>query len=171
MATDVSTYTYGTALLTRWEAEVPIAREGNTQFFPVRALCLVLGIDSRTQLVVLQADSRYRDALRDIPQQTAAGWRVATWIRRAEAALWLAGIDPARCSLTARGPLADFQRDLMLEADRLLFGAAPAVRPERRGEASYSQREEIHMACQDCGAPHIVVIVNGVAHVERERRE
>lgn len=170
--TGEATYTYGTAYLTRWDAELPIAREGNTQWMPVRALCTILGIDSGGQLAVLRADSRYRDALREAAIPTAKGWHTAIWIRRAEAALWLAGIDPARVKITARGPLADFQVELMAEADRLLFGAAPRAGEAERGRVDVimDARPGVYRVyCEDCGAPHIIVVEDGKPRVERER--
>jgi P22_AR N-terminal domain len=167
-------YTYPTLSLPRWDLTVPTARQGNTLYFPVAFFCDFLGIDKRKQVEVLRADPRNGGdlVLREVPfKLSGVGWRTPLAIRKAEAAVWLAGIDPARCKPAVRDRVRDFQADVIAAADRLLFGESPSVPVEQRGAVEYSQHERVKMNCLDCGAPHVVVIINGVAHVERERRD
>lgn len=168
--TDAPRYTYPELYLPRLQTYVPTAREGNTLYFPVTWWCDRLGVSKRMQLEVLRGDSRYTaDAvLREVPFKLSGVWRSVLAIRKRECAWWIAGIDPQRCRPEVREQLTEIQAELMLEAERLLFGAAPRVALEGRGRVEYSQRERIRFHCLDCGAPHIIVIENGEAQVLRE---
>src|SRR5215472_2289004 len=118
-------YTYGTVMLPRWEAELPVAKEsGSTsQWFPVRSMCRILGVDDETQVEI--AKKAYLDALREVPMKLPrVGWGSVLCIRRKEMALWVGGIDPKRCKMGARGPLEEFRRDLLSAADRLFWNPA-----------------------------------------------
>ena len=168
--TGAERYTYPELYLSRWNVYIPTAREGNTLYFPVVWFCNFLKIDKRSQLAVLRSDSRYakEEALPEVPFNYSGVWRTYLAIRRRECALWISGIDPQRCAPDMRGHIAEFQAELMSEAERLLFGAAPGVALEGRGQVEYSQRERIRIYCQDCGAPHIIIIENGEATVIRD---
>ncbi len=165
MATAAGVYTYGVLRLPKWGYDAPLAQEGTAQYFPVRPLCEWLEIDARSQREKLRSDSRYEDALREIPFLGTSGWRSHLCIRRAELGLWFAGMDVRRVSAHVRGRLDEFQRDLMAEAQRLLFGAAPLAPVGERGQVTYQQREEIRFACIECGAVHRILIENGVVTV------
>ena len=169
--TDIPRYTYPELYLSRWNVTVPTAREGNTLYFPVLWFCDFLGIDKRRQVDVLRNDSRYAsdEILREVPFKLSGAWRHPLSIRKPEAALWIAGIDPQRCKPAVRDRIMDFQADLMEEADRLLFGAAPHAPAGARGRTEYQQLERIKFLCQDCGAPHTMVIENGAVLVLRDR--
>ncbi len=111
------TYQYGTVHLARWDALLPVALElgSRIQWFPVRAMCRILGVREEQQVAHLK--DAYADALREVPMQLEIGWRSPLCIRRKEMALWVAGIDPRRCKLEARGPLEEFRRDLLAAAE------------------------------------------------------
>jgi hypothetical protein len=110
MALDVAQYTYPTLYLPRWELTVPTARQGNTLYFPIVFFCDFLGIDKRKQVEVLRADHRFNNGvvLREVPFKLSGSWRSPLAIRKAEAALWLAGIDAARCKPEVRDHVRAF---------------------------------------------------------------
>jgi hypothetical protein len=165
------TYTYDAAHLPRWNAEIPVAVEGKIQWFPVRPICLVLGIDSRTQVAILKGSDKYTGAWVEIPIKSPAGWRPTVCIRRDKVPQWFLDIDAARCALTARDELERFQTELLAEGERMLFGRKPSAPEQARGIVAYTARIEIQMACLDCGAPHFIVYENGEATVVRMHME
>jgi hypothetical protein len=165
-------YTYGTVALPRWQTEVSVAKEarGTTQWFPVRAMCRVLGVDEEKQVAIVK--DKYPDALDEVPMRIATvGWRTPLCIKRKEMALWVGGIDPKRCKLSARGPLEQFRRDLLDAADRLFWSPAKGAPVCERASVTFSARVEIQMVCQDCGAPHYIIHENGETTVIRIRDE
>lgn len=168
--TDAPRYTYPDLYLPRWGVHVPTARDGNTLYFPVTWWCSQLGVSKRMQLEVLRGTLRYtaEGVLREVPFKLSGVWRSVLAIRKRECAWWVVGIDPQRCRPAVREQLTAIQEELITEADRLIFGAAPGVPIEGRGQVEYSQRERIRIYCQDCGAPHIIIIENGEATVIRE---
>lgn len=171
MALATEEYTYKAVRLARWDFETPVAHVGRVQYFPVRHFCKRLKIDSRTQISVIKADSRFDGALKEIPFKTDVGWRPTLWLRREKLALWLLGIDARRCALGSTTDLQTFQEDVLREADSLLFGAAPHAAPDERGLVSSSVRVELVMNCLDCGAPHYIVHENGETTIVRLRQE
>ncbi len=56
-----------------------------------------------------------------MPLLLEVGWRSPLCVRRKEMALWVAGIDPRRCKLEARGPLEEFRKELLVAADQLFW--------------------------------------------------
>jgi hypothetical protein len=121
-------YTYGVATLPRWDTELPVAKEtdSTSQWFLVRAMCRVLGVDDETQVDIVK--KAYSYALREVPMKLPrVGWRSVLCIRRKEMALWVGGIDPKRCKLSARGPLEEFRQDLLTAADRLFWRPSQPV--------------------------------------------
>ena len=168
MATEVQTYRYYPVHLERWDLEITIIRAEDGIYFPVRPLCKAFGISSQTQLQRLRAEERYQSALRDIPLPSATGAHLAACLRKPETAMWIGNINAARVKLAARGPLEEFQADLMSVADRLLFGDLSAVL--RDGLISPQQlqrptRGELYMGCPRCGAPLCLVIDESGAHL------
>lgn len=169
MTSAIQEYTYKTMRLARWDFETPVAYIGTVQYFPVRHFCKRLHIDSRTQIGVIKADTRFDEALQEIPFKTEAGWRPTMWLRRDRLSLWLLGIDAKRCALGSVEDVQMFQEDVIRAADALLFGSAPQVAPEERGVVSATVRVEMVVNCFDCGAPHYIVHENGHTTVERMR--
>jgi len=165
------TYAYDIADLSRWDAKIPIAVEGKIQWFPIRAICLVLGVDSRSQIVALKGSSKYEGAILEIPIKSPAGWRPTQCIRRDKVAQWFLDIDATRCKLGAREELEAFQIDLLAEGERMLFGRKPNLPTKERGITYHTARIEIEMACLDCGAPHFIVIEDGASEVIRMHTE
>jgi len=165
MITAQGAYTYDKAYLPRWNAEIPVATDGSrpsqVQWFPVRPICLVLGIDSRSQLAALKSNPRFGSALLEVPIKSNAGWRATICIRRDKLSHWLLDIDPQRCALKAREELDAFQQELLAEGDRILFGRAPRTPSHSRGLSAYTVRVEFRISCLDCGAPHYVLYENG----------
>ena len=94
------------------------------QYFPVRAVCKVIGIGARSQLDRLRFDSAFSDpdGLRTIPCPTARGLRDTLCIKRTLAVNWLSLVNPNNCGIPAGGPLERFREELFAAAGRLLFG-------------------------------------------------
>ncbi len=61
------TYQYGTVHLARWDALLPVALElgSRIQWFPVRAMCRILGVREEQQVAHLK--EAYPDALKAYP--------------------------------------------------------------------------------------------------------
>lgn len=166
-------WVYATANLPHWEATLTIVRErdGTTQYFPIRATCLILGIDSRWQLTAIQADEELSGALREVPMKTPAGWRKVACLRRREYVKWLTQMDPRRAGEKAREKLAAYQEDVLREADRLLFNPTPPAPPDARNTATYTVHVEIHQPCPECGTRLLAVYDNGQAYIIHDREE
>jgi hypothetical protein len=172
MAGEIVAYKPYAVQLHRWDMAVTIVRtDDGRAFFAVRPLCQGLGINSQTQLAMLQDDERYADALHTFRIPTAGGMQDVVCLRRRETAWWIANVNPKKVKASVRDDLEEFQAALMAEADRLLFGALPHVPESERGHVDYRQHDRIRIACLDCGAPHVVVIENGQAYVMRETGE
>lgn len=163
-ATDIK---YGSIYLPRWDAEITVAFDGSSQWFPVKRMCAILGVRVARQRTVIRR--RYPGAIRDdILYQTRGGNQATLWIRRKECTKWIDNINPLRCEITKRGTLQEFQDDLSVEADRLLFSPAAKSAIVDRGVLATSSRQEILFACPDCGSTHRIIIINGNVHVDRE---
>lgn len=105
----------------------------------------MFGIAAQYQVAKLREDERFSgaDVLRDLPVPSTRGIRNPTRMLRQRGtknylATWISSISPARCKLTAQGPLELFQDLLWAAADRYLMGDSrdlvvvpdrPAFRP------------------------------------------
>jgi hypothetical protein len=83
-------------------------------------------------------------------------------------ALWVAGIDPRRCKLEARGPLEESRRDSLAAADQLFWRKTNEIAEE----ASYGVKSfvtgEFGVHCDECGLTHRVLLQDGVMTVIHE---
>lgn len=138
-------------------------------YFPVRAVCMVLGISHQPQKTRLKADSRFTGALREIPINTSQGYRDTLCIRKDRVAAWLALIDPSHCKLAkTRERLQEFQAELFAAADRFLFGDAGAPPPDG-SEVHDLVSGVLHVGhCPGCGMALCLTLDGGVAHLTPE---
>lgn len=134
MATATESYRYATLRVKQFEVDVSAVVVGRAIYFPLRALCEVIGIAPQMQIKRLKTDSRFEDgALRELPIPTAKGLRDAICIRKQQVGVWLSSIEPKKVAITARGPLEEFQRALFAAAERFLFGdTSDVVQSEER---------------------------------------
>jgi hypothetical protein len=156
--------------LPEWDTQLEVPRVNATHYFPIRAICRVLGVDPAAQLEVIKNDSRYRRHVRGFHLPTSKGQRYILRLRRRETAGWIVGIDPKRIKNDkVRGKVEKFQQAVMDEADKLIFGAAPRVaEPTRIVRVEHST--DAYFPCPDCSAPlHYHEKPDG-AIVERVRR-
>jgi hypothetical protein len=161
-----ASYTYGWLHMPRWEVSIPVARDGRVQFLPVRQTCKAIQVDPQTQFTVIH--KRYKTTERLVPFHVeGVGWREFLSLPSDDAALWIAGINPARCGLTARGALEDFIAEAKAALQALIFRPdyVPPD-PSARGVLSVSARHETVFAC-DCGRHWRIVTEDGASEVER----
>jgi hypothetical protein len=165
---DASQYKHVELYLPRFDLTVPAARTGKTLYVPIVFFCEFLEIQRDTQVDILRARYKSEAILREVPFKLKKVWRTPLSLRKPEAALWIAGIDSARCKPEVRGRLDELQQDFLQAADKILWGGAANVPEAKRGTVRYSQQDRIEFSCKDCGAPHVITIENGVVHVERQ---
>jgi P22_AR N-terminal domain len=173
MAIEVASYHYGIVTLPRWNATVSVAQEvdKHIQWFPVRHMCGVLGVEEERQVKIVKES--YPHALDTISLRLTSDspWRPVLCIRRKEMADWVGHIKPEKCKLSARGPLIEFQEELLAAADRLFWRPARSAPEGERAGVTFSARIEVQMHCQDCGAPHYIIHEHGETTVIRIRDE
>ncbi len=156
MTAVIASYRHGTLAINSFNVEVPTIVVERAIYFPIRALCRIVGVDAQTQIYRIRDDSRMSDGLRILPVPTTKGVRDTACIHRTTAAIWLTTIDPARCAITARGPLTAFQSELFAAADRFLFGDhTPGVTNSPITYGTITAGD-----CPRCGA-HLVLHVTG----------
>jgi hypothetical protein len=162
-------YSYGEVKLPRWEAQVIVALEEkrSVQWFPVRRLAEILGVDPETQVAQLKRYEKAQDGevLSLVPMKTAAGWRPTLCVKRREMIAWIARIDPSHCKPSVRGALSEFQNELALAADKLFFGVAKVADVVIRNTVSL--RVEAEAPCPHCGVQLLWVYEDGVTMVSR----
>lgn len=159
MTTAVEAYRYSRLRIRYFDVDVPAVAVGRGVYFPMRALCKVVGITPQMQVNKLREDSRYKDALRELPIPTIKGMREATCIRKKDVARWLSEIEPSRCAITARGPLERFQGELFAAADRWLFGDNSDVVYDPGTKSDKPISGKLHLGdCPRCGLPLCLVM-------------
>lgn len=164
---------YRSAVLTipRFEVQVRAVSLEHRVYFPVKAICLVLGINHQTQKTRLKADSRFSAGLREIPINTSQGYRDTLCIRKERIGAWLAMIEPSHCKLAkTRERLEQFQAELFAAADRFLFGdasTAPLVTTATPPAPPQSVVSGVlHVGtCPGCGMALCLTLDGGVAHL------
>ena len=91
-------------------------------YFPIRATCATLELDSTTALETVKADSRLVPGLRSIRLPTPPkGEREVQCLRSDEFTWWLALIDPRRFKPERRSLLEERQRVLMRLAKEIML--------------------------------------------------
>jgi hypothetical protein len=156
--------------------DIPVALEtqARIQWFPVRAMSRLLGVDEDRQAQVVK--DAYAEALREIPMQLPVGMRRVLCIRRKEFALWIAGINPKRCKLGAQKALEEYRVELLAAADQLFWkhvsiGSSTALTAPSTSATTVSVHAEIDHACLKCGAAHHLVYVDGVVTTTLQEEE
>ena len=172
MATATEAYRYARLRVQLFDKDVPTVAVGRTVYFPIRALCNVLGITPQAQISKLRADARYAGAIRDIPIPTVKGLREAACVRKREAARWLSEIDAARVVLSVRGTLQQFQDELFAAADRWLFGDESDVVRDLGSKFDRPVRGTLHLGeCPRCGLPLCLVLDGEGQHLRPDGAE
>ncbi len=162
MTTTTETYRYGKLLVRYFDVEVPTVIVGRAIYFPIRALCQAIKMAPQMQIERIRGDSRIADALKELPVPTSKGIRDTVCIHKRATAVWLGSIDPARCPITVKGPIARFQEELFAAADRFLFGDTSAVpAPAVRGTLFIG-------ACPHCGHRLALDFTDSGAHIREE---
>lgn len=149
MSTEVELCRYSRVHVHFFDVEVPVVSVGKAVYFPLPALCRVVGIGAQAQAKRIhrleEADSRWAGALRELSVPTTKGDRPTQCLNKKQLGRWLDSIDPTICSITAKGPLERFQGELEAAADRFLFGSTGVV--STRGQSAVWVRT----VCQHCG--------------------
>ncbi len=104
----------------------------NTVYFPIRHVCMALGIGSNRQLERLAHDGRFNGDgdIETLPIITKRGSRPTECIRRDKVATWFTLINPRRVGKPdVRDRLEQFQAAIFAAADRFLWGDKSAVAP------------------------------------------
>jgi len=137
-------------------------------YFPIRATCASLELDSTTALETIKADSRLAPGLRAIRLPTPPrGEREVQCLRSDEYTWWLALIDPRRFKAERRPLLEQRQRVLMRLAKEIMLKRAEIHRlPVRRMDQPHSVestgRLDGDFRCLRCGAPmHLTIDGSG----------
>jgi hypothetical protein len=166
MSVSVGQYTYGVLHMPRWEVSIPIAREGKIAYLPIRLTCKAIGVDPQTQFTVIHG--RFEDTSRTVPFNIeGVGWRPFLALPSDDAALWIAGINPKKCKITARGTLEDFIAEAKQVLEGMIFKPdyVPSD-PSSFGVLSLSTRTVQVFACE-CGRHWRIVTEDGETSVER----
>lgn len=158
----------GVLHLPRWEVSIPIAREGKTQWLPIRLACVALGLDPQTQFTAIHR--RFAKTVRQAPFRTPAGMRDYLALPAEDFALWLAGVNPARCKLATRAGLEAFIEEARAALSALLFrpGYVPADPDAGARVVRASWQQEVIFAC-DCGRHWRILTRDGDHAYEVER--
>ena len=122
MTAQPGSYKYGRLRLHFFDVEVPVVIMGKSVYFPIKALCKVLGVASQGQIYRIRGDSRMADAICTLPVPTVKGIRDTECLHKGVTSIFITTIDPARCKVTTKGTLSQFQAELFRAADRFLFG-------------------------------------------------
>lgn len=119
-----------------WRIDVPVIIVDGRAYFPVRALCAVLGIRAQMQTDRLREHEVLSRFLRQLPMRTPAGLRDAYCIERRGVAWWLGSISASSVRVEIRPRIIELQEALVDMADRLLSGEVEAD-PVRRQLATH----------------------------------
>jgi hypothetical protein len=144
-----------TLYLDQFGLEVPVLRvSGMGDYFPVRAFCLAIGLNSRPQVERIQADSTYAEGLETFTVITAGGPQPAVCLRKRELAYWLASLEPRTVRKLEQRfgiPLDTFKQAVMDAADTLWWGVRASA-PERALQPhNYGA---LYLECRRCHALH-----------------
>jgi hypothetical protein len=133
-------------------------------YFPIRATCASLELDSTTSLETIKADSRLVPGLRSIRLPTPPkGEREVQCLRSDEFTWWLALLDPRRFKSERRPLLEERQRVLMRLAKEIMLKRTalrmfPGQHTVARDDILGNGRLEGDFRCLRCGAPlHLTI--------------
>jgi len=136
-------------------------------YFPLRATCTALDLDSTTALETIKADSRLAPGLFPIRLPTPTrGEREQQCLRSDEYTWWLALLDPRRFRPQRRELIEERQRVLMRLAKEIMLARSQLRRiPHRNADDAQpiamagNLRGDAH--CPHCGGP-VLVTYDGV---------
>lgn len=77
-------------------------------------------------------------------------------------ALWVAGVDPRRCNLEARGPLEEFRRELLAAAAQLFWRKTNKIAEETPYGVKSCVTSEFVVQCGECGLTPRALLQDGV---------
>jgi hypothetical protein len=122
---------YKELTIRHFDIRVPVVTVGKAAYFPLKTLCERMGIGPQWQIDkvrrLAEEDSRWVGALRTLPVPSAGGNQPTYCLHRRHLGRWLDSLDPAKCSITARGPLTRLQTELERAADLFLLGGEDGV--------------------------------------------
>ena len=166
MATATETYRYSRLRIHYFDVDVPAVAVGRGIYFPLKALCQVLGIAPQAQAARLKSELRFKNALRELPIPTIKGRRDATCIRKQDVGEWLLSIESSHCALAARGPLERFRSELFAAADRWLFGDNSDVVYDPGAKTDKPITGVLHLGeCPRCGLALCLVMDEDGSHL------
>lgn len=98
-----------------------VAQIERNLYFPVRTICLALGIAPQTQIDRLRNDSDFAPLMRSFEVETKRGSRDAVFLHYDGMGLWLASVQSSRVREDAREKVREFRAEVMRAASRILF--------------------------------------------------
>lgn len=111
--------------LPEWGITVPYAQvDGGPLYIVVRMMCVELGVNVDGQVEKLSEEypKETTDIMVEMRVPTGGGRQRMWCLRKAEAALWVATINPRKVKPPFRGHLEEIRQTMLLAADRIVFG-------------------------------------------------
>jgi hypothetical protein len=123
-----------TLRLAQWgDIELPVLLYDESAFLPVKHLCFIMlgGMDDRSQRAKIKNDAILSNLSRLLPVQTPGGVQDMVCLERMGLARWINSLTLSTIRADLRPRIAQFQWDVAMAADRLLFGEVISPEPPR----------------------------------------
>jgi antirepressor protein len=123
-----------TLRLAQWgDIELPVLLYDQSAFLPVKHLCFIMlgGMDDRSQRAKIKNDAILSNLSRLLPVQTPGGVQDMVCLERMGLARWINSLTLSTIRADLRPRIAQFQWDVAMAADRLLFGEVISPEPPR----------------------------------------
>ncbi len=123
-----------TLRLAQWgDIELPVLLYDESAFLPVKHLCFIMlgGMDDRSQRAKIKNDAILSNLSRLLPVQTPGGVQDMVCLERMGLARWINSLTLNTIRADLRPRIAQFQWDVAMAADRLLFGEVISPEPPR----------------------------------------
>jgi len=123
-----------TLRLAQWgDIELPVLLYDEGAFLPVKHLCFIMlgGMDDRSQRAKIKNDAILSNLSRLLPVQTPGGVQDMVCLERIGLARWINSLTLSTIRADLRPRIAQFQWDVAMAADRLLFGEVISLEPPR----------------------------------------
>jgi len=120
--------------LAQWgDIELPVLLYDDGAFIPVKHLCFIMlgGMDDRSQRAKIKNDAILNRLARLLPVQTPGGVQDMVCLERMGLARWINSLTLSAIRADLRPRIAQFQWDVAMAADRLLFGEVTSPGPTR----------------------------------------
>lgn len=121
--------------LHKWDCTITVVSVAAGIYYPLKSLCAVLGIaDAQLQVERLQHRRATSGYLAKLPVRGSKGAHISWCLHRKAVGFWLAMIDERRVRPEIVERLLDFQEDVLIAAERCLFGlVTPHETPQSTG--------------------------------------